>query len=42
MLILLVFVFFCLAMLGMAIGVMVRRRPLEGACGRSCDCRSLE
>jgi hypothetical protein len=42
MLVPLVFIFFCLAMLGMAIGVLVGRRPLQGGCGRDCECRSLE
>jgi len=40
MLILIVFVFFGLAMLGMALGVLAGRQPLRGSCGRNCDCRS--
>ncbi len=31
------FIVLCLAMLGMALGVLAGRRPLEGGCGRS-DC----
>jgi len=42
MLFLIVFIFFCLAMIGMAIGVFVGRAPLRGSCGRDCECRSLE
>ena len=40
MLFLSVFVVFVLAMLGMALGVVFRRRPLTGSCGRDCNCRS--
>lgn len=32
-------VVFGLAMAGMALGVMLGRRPLSGACGRGRDCR---
>jgi len=39
MLTVIVFVFFVVSMLGMAIGVLAGRRPLEGGCGRSCRCR---
>lgn len=42
MLFLIVFLFFILAMIGMAIGVLVGREPLPGSCGRKCDCRSIE
>jgi len=31
------FLVLCLAMLGMALGVLAGRRPLEGGCGR-LDC----
>ncbi len=31
------FLVLCLAMVGMALGVLAGRRPLEGGCGRS-DC----
>jgi len=31
------FLVLCLAILGMALGVLAGRRPLEGGCGRS-DC----
>jgi hypothetical protein len=39
MLLVIVFVFFALAMLGMAVGVLVRREPLQGGCGQQCNCR---
>jgi len=40
MLILSVFIIFCVAMLGMAAGLLLRGRPLEGGCGRDCNCGS--
>lgn len=40
MLFAIVFVFFALAMLGMAVGVIAGRRPLTGSCGRDCHCRA--
>lgn len=39
MLLLVVFIVFCVAMLGMAVGVLARGKPLEGGCGKSCNCR---
>jgi len=42
MLFLIVFLFFGLAMIGMAIGVLAGSQPLRGSCGRNCDCRTLE
>lgn len=39
MLFLVVFLFFALAMLGMAIGVLMQGKPLKGGCGQQCDCR---
>ena len=38
MLFVIVFVFFLLAMLGMAVGVIAGRRPIAGSCGRNCRC----
>jgi len=39
MLVAIVFVFFVIAMLGMAVGVIAGRRPIAGSCGRDCSCR---
>jgi hypothetical protein len=38
MLVVIVFVFFIIAMLGMAVGVIAGRRPIAGSCGRDCSC----
>ena len=32
------FFVFCMAMAGMALGVLLRRRPIVGSCGRDCSC----
>lgn len=42
MLFVVIFVFFAVAMLGMAIGVICGRQALKGSCGRDCSCRSNE
>jgi hypothetical protein len=39
MLFVLSFAVFALAIAGMAIGVLLGRRPLAGSCGRDCGCR---
>ena len=38
--VLIVFLFFVLAMLGMAVGLLAGRKPLEKTCGVDCDCGS--
>ena len=38
--VLIVFVFFVAAMLGMAVGILAGRKPIEKTCGLDCDCRS--
>jgi hypothetical protein len=32
---------FCLVMTGMALGVLLGRRPIAGSCGRDCGCHGV-
>ena len=38
MMVLIVFLFFVAAMLGMAVGLIVGRKPISKTCGFDCEC----
>jgi hypothetical protein len=42
MLVVMVFIIFCVAMLSMALGLLACGKPLEGGCGRDCNCRGRQ